>query len=59
VNERLLAAYSPVPERVAGEVAKERATIDAMASQVREMQALLNARRQTARIDSLYGKPAD
>ncbi|MFL5328072.1 MAG: GTPase [Gemmataceae bacterium] len=59
VRDRLISAYSPVPERVAGEVAKERATIDAMTSQVREMQALLNARRQTARIDSLYGTPAD
>lgn len=55
-RERIGAAYLPLPEAVANEVAAERGRVEAMILQVRELLELLTARRQAARIDALYGK---
>jgi GTPase Era involved in 16S rRNA processing len=54
-RERLAAAFLPAPAAVATELAAERKRVENLAGQVRELTELLEARRQTARIDSLYG----
>lgn len=55
IRDHLNAAYLGVPAAVANELAEERDRVDAIASQVREIQALLERRREAARIDALYG----
>ena len=54
-RERLAATYLPVPAAVAADVAVERKRVEALTQQVRELSGLLEARRQAARIDALYG----
>jgi hypothetical protein len=55
-RERIGAAYLPTPEAVAGELAVERKRVEGLIGQVSELLELLNARRQAARIDALYGR---
>ncbi|MBX7104172.1 MAG: GTPase domain-containing protein [Gemmataceae bacterium] len=55
-RERIGAAYLPAPEAVAGELAAERKKVEGLIGQVSELMELLNARRQAARIDALYGR---
>jgi 50S ribosome-binding GTPase len=54
-RERLAAAFLPAPVAVATELSLERKRVEGLSGQVRELTELLEARRQTARIDSLYG----
>jgi len=55
IREHLNAAYLGVPAAVADELTAERKRVDGLAAQVREIQALLERRREAARIDALYG----
>jgi hypothetical protein len=55
IRDHLDAAYLGVPAAVADELAAERRRVDALADQLREIQALLERRREAARIDALYG----
>lgn len=55
VHDKLAAAYDPLLERVASDLAAERSRIDHITQQVRNLKDLLESRRQAARIDAMYG----
>jgi uncharacterized membrane protein len=56
IRERLATTFLGAPRRVALALVDERKKVELLINQVSELNALLEARRQASRIDSLYGR---
>ena len=56
LDSELCAVYAPIPADTAQALLRERARVDELLSEVREVRAWLDARQTAAKVGALYGK---